>query len=48
MPKDDWNGPIFDWITRAEDWLDNNEYSNKLLKWDTIAWGEIPADYGRK
>jgi ribonuclease HI len=48
LPQDDKNAQIFDLITRAEDWLNNNEYTNKLLKWDTNAWGEIPADYGRK
>lgn len=48
LPQDDKNTPIFDLITRAEDWLNKNEYTNKLLKWDTNAWGEIPADYGRK
>ena len=48
LPQDDKNLPIFDLITRAEDWLNKNEYVNKLLKWDTNAWGEIPADYGRK
>lgn len=48
LPLDDKNEPIFDLITRAEDWLNKNEYANKLLKWDTNAWGEIPADYGRK
>lgn len=46
--QDDKNAPIFDLITRAEDWLNKNEYTIKLLKWDTNAWGEIPADYGRK
>lgn len=45
---DETNLPIFDLITRAEDWLHKNEYLNDLLKWDTNAWGEIPADYGRK
>ena len=48
LPQDDKNSPIFDLITRAEDWLNKNEYANKLHKWDTNAWGEIPADYGRK
>lgn len=46
--QDNKNATIFDLITRAEDWLKKNEYTNKLLKWDTNAWGEIPADYGRK
>jgi len=42
------NAPIFDLIARAEAWLRENEYTNPLLKWDTEAWGEIPADFGRK
>ena len=25
-----------------------NEYDNPILKWETEAWGEVPADYGRK
>ena len=33
---------------RALTWLKENTYANKLLKWDTENWGEIPADYGRK
>ena len=45
---DETNRPIFELIARAEDWLHQNEYKNELLKWDTNAWGEIPADYGRK
>jgi ribonuclease HI len=48
LPQDEKNAPIFDLIVRAEDWLKQNEYSNNVLKWDTSAWGEIPADYGRK
>jgi len=42
------NAALFDLITRAEAWLASNDYSNPLLKWETAAWGEIPADYGRK
>ncbi|MEN4013973.1 MAG: ribonuclease H family protein [Bellilinea sp.] len=48
LPPDETNRPIFELIARAEDWLHQNEYTNELLKWDTNAWGEIPADYGRK
>jgi len=48
LPQDDRNVPIFDLIARAESWLNKNEYLNGILKWDTNAWGEIPADYGRK
>jgi ribonuclease HI len=48
LPQDDKNGPIFELIARAVDWLKKNEYATPILKWDTEAWGEIPADYGRK
>lgn len=39
---------IFNLIERALNWLRTNDYSNLVLKWDTKAWGEIPADFGRK
>ena len=42
------NIPLFDPIARAERWLQTNTYTNKILKWDTPNWGEIPADFGRK
>lgn len=35
-------------IERAEKWLQNNTYPNKIMKWETEQWGEIPADFGRK
>lgn len=42
------NEPIFDLIERAEKWLKTHTYKNKILKWNTAEWGEIPADFGRK
>lgn len=42
------NSAVFDLIQRAEKWLQNNTYSNPIVKWDTEKWGEIPADFGRK
>jgi ribonuclease HI len=42
------NKDIFDFIKRAEKWLKENTYSTQILKWETKAWGEIPADFGRK
>ena len=42
------NKSLFYLIERAEKWLKENKYPNKLLKWETKAWGENPADYGRK
>lgn len=35
-------------VQRALNWLNNNSYPNKILKWETKAWGENPADFGRK
>jgi ribonuclease HI len=42
------NEPIFDRIHRAEQWLATHAHTNPILKWETKAWGEIPADFGRK
>lgn len=42
------NEKLFELMERAIVWLKNNEYKNKILKWETAAWGEIPADFGRK
>lgn len=39
---------LFQLVDRALIWLRTTDYSNKVLKWDTKKWGEIPADYGRK
>ena len=42
------NEVIFDLIARAESWLKNNSFKNKIIKWNTESWGELPADIGRK
>ena len=42
------NHTLFELVHRAESWLRNNHYSTKIVKWETRAWGEIPADFGRK
>ena len=42
------NSDLLNLIKRAEKWLQENKYSNPILKWETKAWGEIPADFGRK
>lgn len=39
---------LFDLIHRAETWLQNNQYTTPIIKWETEKWGEIPADFGRK
>jgi len=42
------NTHLFELVDRAIIWLEKNEYKNKILKWETAYWGEIPADFGRK
>jgi len=42
------NKILFDLIERAESWLKENTYTTLIVKWETKAWGEIPADFGRK
>lgn len=42
------NKPLFELIARGEHWLKTNTYRTKIVKWETKAWGEIPADFGRK
>ena len=42
------NKDLLELIKRAEQWLQNNTFKNPILKWETKAWGEIPADFGRK
>ena len=42
------NKPVFDLVDRAVHWLKTNDYSTTIVKWETKAWGEIPADFGRK
>lgn len=42
------NKDLFDLLDRAVEWLHTNSYDTQILKWETKAWGEIPADFGRK
>lgn len=39
---------LWNYIRRAEHWLQTNTYTTEIRKWDTDHWGEIPADFGRK
>ena len=48
LKKTSKNAKIFELIARAEHWLKNNTYTTQVVKWETKAWGEIPADFGRK
>ncbi|WP_103069172.1 ribonuclease H1 domain-containing protein [Aquimarina sediminis] len=42
------NAEMFELVDRALQWLKSNTYTTKIVKWETKAWGEIPADFGRK
>ncbi|GHC43771.1 ribonuclease H1 domain-containing protein [Ulvibacter litoralis] len=42
------NKAVFELLARAETWLKTNTYTTTIVKWETKAWGEIPADFGRK
>ena len=48
LPQTVANKRLFDHVRRAEKWLNENEITNPILKWETSKWGEIPADFGRK
>ncbi|MDP2995352.1 MAG: ribonuclease H family protein [Anaerolineales bacterium] len=48
LAADETNAPLFELINRAEDWLAEHKTASPILKWDTKAWGEIPADFNRK
>ena len=39
---------VLDLVDRANRWLQTHMYANKIVKWETEQWGEIPADFGRK
>lgn len=42
------NTKLFELLDRAVKWLNENKYENPVVKWETKAWGENPADFGRK
>ncbi|MEO8932734.1 MAG: ribonuclease H family protein [Xanthomarina sp.] len=42
------NKATFELVDRAVNWLKTNTYKTVIVKWETKAWGEIPADFGRK
>ena len=42
------NKDLYELVDRAVVWLKSNSYSTTIVKWETKAWGEIPADFGRK
>lgn len=48
LARDSTTKEIWELADRALKWLHSNTYENKVLKWNTEAWGEIKADFGRK
>ena len=48
LERNNKNETLFELVERAEQWLKTNTYKTVVVKWETKAWGEIPADFGRK
>ncbi len=48
LTENEKNKEMFHLVRRAEAWLKSNTYNTPIVKWETKAWGEIPADFGRK
>lgn len=48
LKPDELNKPLLDLLARADIWVRNHTWPNRVIKWDTDRWGEIPADYDRK
>jgi ribonuclease HI len=42
------NAKVIELIRRADLWLQTHTWNNRIIKWETEIWGEIPADFGRK
>ena len=48
LERNEKNKALFELVDRAVKWLKENNYTTTIVKWETKAWGEIPADFGRK
>ena len=48
LERSEKNKSLFELVDRAVNWLKDNSYTTTIVKWETKAWGEIPADFGRK
>lgn len=48
LPRNHKTAKLWQVIARGETWLRTHTFKNKILKWETKRWGEIPADFGRK
>lgn len=47
-PRSDRNKELYALVDRGVKWINQNNFPNKILKWETKSWGENPADFGRK
>ncbi len=48
LPHNKQTQKVWQMANRALNWLKQNPYQSKIIKWPTKDWGEIPADFGRK
>lgn len=48
LEETDFNAELFGYIRSAINWMQTNEVTADIRKWNTKKWGQIPADYGRK
>lgn len=48
LPLTQQTAKLHELIARGEKWLQTHTFKNKIIKWETKRWGEIPADFGRK
>jgi ribonuclease HI len=48
LPRTEATAEVWSLADRALAWLENNTYPNELIEWNSRAWGEIRADFGRK
>lgn len=48
LKRDARTAKLWQVVRRGEKWLAENKWKNPIVKWDTVKWGEIPADFGRK
>ncbi|WP_117169602.1 viroplasmin family protein [Paraliobacillus sediminis] len=48
IPRDFSTEHLWKLIDRATNWLNQNNYTTEIIKWETKLWGESKADFGRK
>ncbi len=48
LQRNEKTAQALDLLARAERWVRTHRWGVRVAKWNTEAWGEIPADFGRK